>query len=328
FAAEAEALFDTLSVKVCPSCMQALAEPPGVEDGACTLCHQPIRVISVDGPDLAAELRATRSRLDELAKYISAVARERDEAGVALAVRETEEATARRVVDQAVAPVVAPFLSQRDELVARRESLVGEARSLVRAFGLYAGVTQREQERDRLHREMEALQKRIKELEASRPSRGELVADLSARFLAILEAFGFPKLSDAYLDDDYVPHVRGRRYSELSSGGRTLVGVAWQWSILELATERGAAHPGFTIVDGIQKNLTPVGENPDPEFGKQEIINRVYAHALAWLVGAGASAQILIVDNRPPTIAEESIVAYYSGRPDHPPYGLIDDAIA
>jgi hypothetical protein len=280
-----------------------------------------------EGPDVGSELKSTRSRLDELTRHLSVVAAEIEVAREALASAELIEEQARTAVDSAVAPVVAPFLSQRDALVARREGLVGERETIQRTLQMYSGVGQREQERDRLKREVDALEERIKAISSSRPSKSVLLDDLSTRFEFILSEFGFPKLADARLDASYVPFIRGRRYTELSSGGRTLAAVAWQWAILELAIERAAAHPGYVIVDGIQKNLTPLGERPDPEFGRDEIVNRVYQHVLGWLATTGKGAQVLIVDNRPPTIAEESIVAYYSGSAKQPPYGLIEDAV-
>jgi hypothetical protein len=39
----------------------------------------------------------------------------------------------------------------------------------------------------------------------------------------------------------------------------------------------------------------------------------------------GKAAQIVVVDNLPPDIADDYVVVRYSGRADEPPYGLIED---
>jgi hypothetical protein len=329
FATQAQLLFGALEVTHCPSCLQRLEAPAGVDEGGhCTLCRQAIPAAEEVPPaEIAGELRATQSRLDELNRYMDTVANERGTARDELAGREDEERRTRDAVDRSVAPTVAPFLSQRNELVARREDLNASEREYRRVRDLYDGVRLREADKDRISREVDSLTAQLAALSSDRPSRNQLVADLSARFASILGDFGFPKLTDAFLDDNYVPHVRGERYTKLSSGGRTLSALAWQLAILELAVEREAAHPGLAMIDGIQKNLTPVGERPDPEYGRPEIITQIYRHLDEWLTGAGRDAQVLVVDNRPPTIAEESIVKYYSGLADQPPYGLIEDAV-
>lgn len=329
FATQAQLLFGALEVTHCPSCLQRLETPAGVDDaGHCTLCRQAIPANEdVPPAEIAGELRATQTRLDELNRYMTAVSDERGVAQADLADREDREQHARIALDRSVAPTVAPFLSQRDELVTRREDLNANEREFRRVRDLYDGVRLREAERDRIGREVDSLTDQLTALSTDRPSRDQLIGDLSGRFAAILEDFGFPKLTDAFIDANYVPHVRSERYTELSSGGRTLSAMAWQLAILELAVERDAAHPGFAIIDGLQKNLTPVGEQQDPEFGRPEIVTQVYRHLDDWLRNAGRDAQVLVVDNRPPTLGEESIVKYYSGRADMAPYGLIEDAI-
>jgi hypothetical protein len=72
-------------------------------------------------------------------------------------------------------------------------------------------------------------------------------------------------------------------------------------------------------------------EGSDREVGAQilrdsrQIVDRIYAHINTWL-SSRTDAQIIIVDNQPPTDQDEHIVVRYSGDPEQPPYGLIDDA--
>ena len=172
------------------------------------------------------------------------------------------------------------------------------------------------------------MRERLSALEEHRQTRAELQGDLSSRFASILQSFGLHKLEAPQLDRRYTPYNRGLRYTDLSSGTKTLMSLAWALALLELAVERGQPHPGFLMVDGISKNLTPADQsaNPDPDI-RADIIERVYAHVAAWTAGAGRDAQVVFVDNRPPRRAEGSVVVRYSSEADRPPFGLIEDAI-
>ena len=69
---------------------------------------------------------------------------------------------------------------------------------------------------------MSELRQRIQELSANRPDRQAGTGDLTGRFAELLAAFGFPKLDEPappYLDQKFVPYVRGNRYPEIGSTG-------------------------------------------------------------------------------------------------------------
>ena len=53
-----------------------------------------------------------------------------------------------------------------------------------------------------------------------------------------MEAWRYPKSADAYLADDLTPYMRGKPYPAASSGGRTLIALAWQLALFEIAWER------------------------------------------------------------------------------------------
>ena len=70
----------------------------------------------------------------------------------------------------------------------------------------------------------------------------------------ILTAWRYPKLDQAFINSALTPHMRGSSYVHASSGGRTLISLAWILSIFEIAWETGSAHPGFLMIDSPQKN--------------------------------------------------------------------------
>lgn len=122
--------------------------------------------------------------------------------------------------------------------------------------------------------------------------------------------------------EDLTPFVRGKPYASASPGGRTLIALAWQLAIFEIAWETRSSHPGFLLVDSPQKNL---GQTSGPEAGDGPGIDRVYRHLEDWLAGPGAGAQIVVADNTPPPTAAADVIVRFSRRADRPPYALIDD---
>ena len=121
--------------------------------------------------------------------------------------------------------------------------------------------------------------------------------------------------------------MRGNRYSEIgSTGALTLISLAWQLAIFERAVEQTDPHPGFLLIDSPQKNLRPEGRSDESdEFADPSIPRRVWEHIIEWSNRAGKSAQIVVVDNAPPEVADNYVIVHYSGRADDPPYGLIED---
>ncbi|WP_215546422.1 hypothetical protein [Amycolatopsis sp. CA-230715] len=78
--------------------------------------------------------------------------------------------------------------------------------------------------------------------------------------------------------------MRGSSYIHASSGGRTLISLAWILAIFEIAWETGSAHPGFLMIDSPQKNLGQGGDR-DAEFADSVAVADFYHHyTIGWLV--------------------------------------------
>jgi hypothetical protein len=327
---EAKRLFDPLRVEVCPSCLQELPDKPHIEEGRCSLCGQNLPSDGEEAIDVRAELRATRERRRELNAYIEQVEDELAEAAKDYSAASHRERDLQARLDTEVASALAPFVAERDDVIQAREGVQSARRDARRQISWHDAMEERRVEIARLDEKLERTREQIRALEAQRPSRDELIAALSSRFVTILTAFGFPKLNDPeppFIDANFVPHVRGNPYRDIgSTGALTLISLAWIMAIFEHAVEGSYAHPGFLMIDSPQKNLTPVESGAAfDEFRDPAIVQRVWAHLLTWSAGVGSSAQLIIVDNRPPETAHAAIVREYSARRDRPPYGLIDN---
>jgi hypothetical protein len=358
--AEAQLLFDPLRVRTCPACLSTLAWSPAVNDGRCSMCHSELDAggpaavpasvpaavpasvpasvpaampadarpgAAADGAvDVASEIRAAKARLAEVTGSLEELERSVPGLRLALERAQQEEASAAAAVDTATAHAVTPYLAQRDALARRREDASVAMQRAVSGLQLIQALDRRA---DDLARK-ESLARSLREdLEAQassrvRADRSAVITLASERYRAILAAWRYPKLADAYLADDLTPFVRGNRYTASSPGGRTLISLAWQLALFEIAWEAGSSHPGFLLLDSPQKNLGQAGER-DAEFADTVTIADIYRHLRRWLAGRGAGAQVVVADNAPPPEADADVIVRFSRRPDQPPYGLIDD---
>lgn len=352
---EARRLFDPLRVKVCPACFSQIASPIEVVEGHCSLCDSELEIqvagsngqdqgaspkadFCDDGeptPDLNArsedqapfnvdsELRATKARLAEISEYIDELdadlPRLRDDVERA----NRAEIDAASAVDRATNNSVSPFLSQRDDVMRLREAAITQAERARGALKMYDSVDRRFTSVTRLEQSLSALRSEL--AEAPKPaSRSEIMHSVSSRYNEILAMWRYPKLAEASIQSNLVPLMRGMSYTNASSGGRTLISLAWILAIFEIAWESRSNHPGFLMIDSPQKNLGYGGER-DSEFADSVAVDEVYSHLREWLSDAGRGAQIIVVDNGPPQSASDDVVIRFSGRADEPPYGLIWD---
>jgi hypothetical protein len=330
FFQEADQLFDPLRVRVCPACMQQLPKPVEIEaGGTCSLCDQHIAV-QPEPVDIASERAAVRTRLHAIDRYIEDVESQLGEAQALYERATAAETAAQRRLDSQVGKDLSPFQAQRDELVRAREAIEGQRREIARQTSWRQGLDRRRADAARLDERIVELRKQIQELRGNRPDRQLVTNDLAQRFTDLLAAFGFPKLDEPEpptINSKFVPYVRGNRYTDIgSTGALTLISLAWELAIFERAVEQGDPHPGFLMIDSPQKNLKPeTGGAYADEFVDAAIPRRVWEHIVSWCAGMGSTAQILVVDNLPPDVANEHVVVRYSGQANQPPYGLIED---
>jgi hypothetical protein len=322
---EAQALFDPLSLVICPACLQSLPEPLSSEGDTCSLCHQALATDVSEPVEVRAELNAIRARKREIDRYLDEVRAGLDEAQAAHARARAAEDESQRRLDDKVAQSLSPFIAQRDQLVRQRELARARKEDIERQLRWHAALDGRRVDQVRLQEQATSLRQQIRDFEEGRVSKQDVVADLSRRFDQILRSFDYPKLEDPeppYLDQHFVPHVRGTSYRAITSAGAlTLIALAWQLAVFERAVELGHPHPGFLLIDSPQQGLMT---QPD-EYTDEQIRLNVWNYLLAWSAGTGRSAQIVIVDNAPPAAADETVVVRYGGAYGLPPYGLIEN---
>jgi hypothetical protein len=327
---EAKQLFDPLHVDHCPACLQRLSERPSMDQGHCSLCREELRPAEETVFAFERERRSLRRRIKDLDQYTGRVQEQITEAQLERARLEAEVADAARQLDDRTAQDLSPFLGEREQLIRRRGALDAEDADLQRAARWIDGLERRRAQVAQTTARIAEVADDLALLSANQPDRSLIVKELSDRFATLLRGWGFPKVDDPeppYIDDHFVPYVRGRVYRGIGSDGAlTLISVAWMLSVFELAIEHGGLHPGFLMLDSIQKNLAPHPERKGEtdEYMDPAIVQRMYDHIASWSE-AHPQAQIIIVDHEPPQAVADREIVRYTRRADRPPYGLIED---
>lgn len=326
FLLDADILFDPLQVTTCPVCFNTLEPAPFIDHGHCSLCHHPVGADDEAEPDgrqrvVADELRAVTARLSSLSEYMT-----RLEADRTALVRDAETKTLQAVdaalALDAIADSPAPWLALRDRITNDIADVRLALQAAETGLKAWAWVQKSETLVESLQANVDALSRQRRK---TRPDRDQIVRLLSDRFAAILEDVGYPKLSQAYVDSNFIPYVRGLEYTEASSGGLVVIALAWNLALWEIAFEEEAAAPGLLIIDSPQKNL---GHNasPNDDFADATLVERFYAHAKRWLSTDGQGAQLIIIDNTPPSSVADDVVVRFTRQADVYPYGLIWNA--
>ncbi|MDP9796909.1 DNA repair exonuclease SbcCD ATPase subunit [Catenuloplanes nepalensis] len=308
---EAGALFPPLRLDVCPSCLNPAV--PG--ERRCATCQADLDADGLGPPDVSGELRAARSRLAELTRYLDRLEAEIPRLRAAAERAQEAESRAAADLDAATAHAVTPYLAQRDTLARRREEAAATLQRAEDGLRLRHGLRERATGVESLRAQLAGLREEAgaPDRVAAAESRAAVIAEISGRYRDILREWRYPRADDARVADDLTPWARGKAYPAASSGGRTLIALAWQLALFETAWESRSSHPGFLLLDSPQKNLGP------------KEVDRLYRHLERWLAGAGAGAQVIVTDTAPPATADSDVVVRFSRRVDRPPYALIDD---
>lgn len=346
FLKQAERLFDPLHVRVCPACLSELAEQPEIIGQKCSLCTSkltrtgpltlgsslaalsdgelPTRQDESFTDVIEAELRATSSRLAGLNDYWERLQTDLSRLEEDLAIAKSRAAKANQSLNQLVT-LPAPYLAERDELSRQINESNLALQKTEAGLRLWGQVEKSEKNVDIITAQIARLRDERSALK-SRPDRATIVKKISNRFGKVLADIGYPKLENPYLDDKLVPHVRNLHYSHASSGGQTLISLAWYLAVWEVSFEDGDHATGLLIIDSPQKNLGHSADPNDPDFADTQLVQNFYRHAETWLNGPGRGAQLIIIDNSPPETVRDHVVIRFTRDAKRHPYGLIDDA--
>ena len=304
FLNDAKKIFDPLLLTVCPICLQPL-DALNKEEGYCHLCHQQVSqsVETQSKIDVTKEIGVIRRKSNELNSYIDEVENRIKENETKDKKTSSELTRLSQELDMSLKNFVSPYFSERDELktlIATNESKI---RSNEESLRFRNQTELLEEEVIRLKVKVERIKKSIDEEKSKSVSRHELVTSLSSTYYRQLVTVNYPKLSDAKVDDDFFPYIKGLRYDKLSSEGAINVSsICWMTSLFSEAIRRLMHHPGFLIIDSLQTGLG-VGPDVSEDFQDVRIVKGLY-DLLLEVSTLDEECQCIIVDNHPPLICK------------------------
>lgn len=321
FLKESETVIGALPIVRCPACFQPIE--PKVQGKDCYTCHKTLPR-NPNEPSVDNRLKAVKRRIKDLESYmkeldntLSSLEQHRyqlEDSFVSLSKQ------VQRIQDTLIQPESQALLELQtaiNELEKRKSTL--EWGLNMRHSANSQGAT------------LIGIQSRLKQLRAELDIAKEMsktpedvISLLSNIFASTLSEMKFPVLQNCWIDmQSYLPYIRGQVYSALSSkGALSLAGTAWHLTLLQYAFAERSLFPMFLMIDS---PLSHVGhDSADPEFQDQVIVEAFYKFLSKLHQEHSPEFQILLVDNRPPSSANELVSIEFTRAP-HGRYGLIED---
>lgn len=327
FLAQAKTILNPLSIICCPFCLSGLDEK-SKEDEVCPLCKRKMNQVKEETSiDVSRELRIIDRKLKELGTYIGEIEK-RIEKNEKMDYDVSEElSVASSKMDETLRSFVSPYIEQREGLVSTISANENEIKHIDDLIKVRIDIQKISEDIIKLQSKQKEIETSMEEERKKSLQRKELIDSLSSTFYNYLEIVNFPKLSEAYIDENFVPYVRGQRYNQLSSEGAiSLSSICWLTAIFAEAIQRSLSHPGFLMLDSVQSGIG-IGATKDEEFRDQKIVEGLY-RLLEKMSKLTNKCQVIVIDNHPPDNVRNNVVVYYSGNPSKPPYGFIEDAIS
>ncbi len=310
----------------CPSCFSEL---PTVVDKGCQLCGNRLKSLN------EVELAITRSEKRKLTIKLNKLALFTDQQKEKVDELERQKENKLQSLNKLESDLnhlrnkfVSPFIEQIETLnleIGEINSQISELEKMLSIINRFARIEFDVAEEYRLFKQ---IQDRIKDIEANRKDKDEVISELSDNFNDILESFSFPKLRDAYISEkNYLPYVRGKKYDQIGSlGAVTMITMAYFLSILTYGISENNNHPGLLIVDTPRKNLGARKED-EVEFKDEAIFNSIISYFISLDTSLGNQLQVILVNNGYPEFLDKKyIVKEFDGNGTKGlPYGLIDD---
>ncbi len=326
FLKDAKRIINPLRISTCPFCLSPLHKDDG--RGRCPLCDKEIPKEENVDIDVSREIRTIERKLRELNSYAEELEEKIKEEKKQEKKISNELSLASQRLDDTLKRFVSPYLSEREEIVSTISRNQNEIKHIDGFITRRTNIEKINEEKSKLEMKLDKLKSELEEEREKSPDRKELINSLSDTFFKHLSTVNFPKLSDAYIDERLVPFVRKVKYDKLSSEGAVnLASICWITSIYSEAIQRLKPYPGFLMLDGVQRGIGLRAHKENIEFRDESIVNGIYT-LLKELVELDDDCQIIVVDGHPPEYVEDNIVVYYSGKPDKPPFGFIDDEIS
>ncbi|OAA87777.1 AAA family ATPase [Clostridium ljungdahlii] len=326
FIIEGYKTLDKYDYILCPSCLQPINKNDDLH--TCSLCGREKTELKIDE---ILQFKQDKKRFikkhKELVEFIK-----REEKNLQILIKKNSGFKAdllnlEKELLYLQKDYVNPYIEQIEQLNYEIGELNRALRELDNDHNLFIELDRINKLYDSKQQSIKDLNEKIKNTENSSVNRDELIKDLSGLLSGILDAFAFPKLENAYIDEKtYLPYVRGRLYRDLGSlASVTLITMAYYLAITIKARKEEFNHLGLLIIDSPRKNL---GAKASEEgFKDEEIFNSIVRCLIKVGKDYEESIQLIVVNNGYPAFLDKiNIIKEFDGDGTKGlPYGLIDD---
>lgn len=319
--------FNEYEFAFCPNCLKPLNQSHDIS--SCCLCGSEKIDNASEIVILKKEIKTLNRKKNELTKHISSEKARLQAIENRLHEKEKLLAEKEFLLNHLTVSYVNPNLEMIENLnyeIGSKYHLIQKAEESLKMFD---EIDRQKKIIEDKNESILALKTNLKAYKDSMIEKNDLFRDLSQIFSDVLEQFKYPKLSTAYIDsNDYLPYVRGRRYDDIgSSGGVTLITMAYYLSLMLLGAKEQFFHPGFLMIDSPRKNLGADNKDDEVEFKDEEIFNSIIRTMCSIAQSNKDEIQLIVINNGyPDFIPKECIIAEFDsdGR-NGLKKGLIDD---
>jgi hypothetical protein len=325
---------------------------PVVSIFSCPICDSEVNLsrikeeYKIDEADKANhEINALTRRIKDLDALVFEERNKLHKLSFDIEVLSSDQAKARRLLDEESAQMITPYLSERDGI----SSELATVKEKIRQSTHFMKV--RNQQRTiydeivRLSKNHEALQAKLEILRSKAPSIVEIFSDLGDLLSKYLVTVNIKDPRDISISTtSFLPVLRNRNYIDITSGGlRTILSIGYYLGIFEYAISHQTNIPPFLMIDTVGKYLgktqSKYDETSKVEDQKEAVSDPLkYTNMYEYMISLvdraaykGIPCQIILVDNDVPLSIQQKyagfVTAHFSSEGENGlPFGLIDDA--
>ena len=303
----------------CPNCLRPISLH---EESSCLLCHQNMDDIVIEINDLKKERKKLTKKKNELHTYIDSEKEKNIRVGLEINKLQDNINSDEEKLDNLTRQYINPLAAEISLLSIKSGQLYEEKKSLNESLKFIEELTNLEMLLSEKRIEVEGIEEQIERQKHKAAKEGKL-KQLSEIFSTILLSFDFPNLYEAYIDTkSYLPHVRGRKYSDLGSlGAVTLITMAYYLSIMICSEVKTGNHLGLLMIDTPRKNLG--ASSTSTEFRDEKIYESIINYFLQLGKECKNDFQLIIVNNGYPSDFSPDYIVKEFSSDGHD--GLIDD---
>lgn len=303
----------------CPNCLRPISLH---EESSCLLCHQNMDDIVIEINDLKKERKKLTKKKNELHTYIDSEKEKNIRVGLEINKLQDNINSDEEKLDNLTRQYINPLAAEISLLSIKSGQLYEEKKSLNESLKFIEELTNLEMLLSEKRIEVEGIEEQI-ERQKHKAAKEDKLKQLSEIFSTILLSFDFPNLYEAYIDTkSYLPHVRGRKYSDLGSlGAVTLITMAYYLSIMICSEVQTGNHLGLLMIDTPRKNLG--ASSTSTEFRDEKIYESIINYFLQLGKECKNDFQLIIVNNGYPSDFSPDYIVKEFSSDGHD--GLIDD---